>query len=422
MATATYVPSTSDTDLNTLWKKVSVGVVKAFGFGVDEYNALQKLKRKSINWSAREITMELDLNDDINVANIPEGGKEARPASQKPVTATLTWILMNTRFTYSLTAKYIRQRQGSRPMLEDQFKNQARKKVEAMHRKVGDMFWGFSTGTIGHLTADNTGTTSMDVDNLYGITGLGGTTANLRVADLFRALEFYAILQSDGTFREIVQVASGGVDRATNIMTTAANMGTTADGDLVTPAASVENTGIAGTDRNRWIVGVLDMMTSTSVHSVSSATEGRWAAALANTSGGRFNGVKLRKLKQAINNNGGGTLDTVWWAQGVWNDVTALLQAGLRFTDAFNMEMDGDPKSKGVTFRSTKRIPDGHVFGWDSQKSIMKDVLMDLSAPAFEDGYKLQDDSGMIFSIDYPLLFATINRANMGYYDSLTEQ
>ncbi|MHC4181566.1 MAG: hypothetical protein ACYSWU_29075, partial [Planctomycetota bacterium] len=246
MATATYTPSTSSSDLNTLWRKTQVGIVKAYGFGVPEYNALERLKRKTINWSAREITMELDLLDDINVASIPEGGKEARPASQKPVTATLTWILLNSRFTYSLTAKYIRAAQGTKPMLEDQFKN---------------------------LTENNTGTTSLDLDDMYGVASLGGTAANRRVADLIRDNEYYAILTSAGTFREIVQASS--VARSTNIVTTAANMSTTADGDLVVPAASVENTTNAGTDRNRWVVGVLDMMTSDSVHGVTTTAQSR---------------------------------------------------------------------------------------------------------------------------------------------------
>ncbi len=44
MATATYTPTTSGTDLKELWRKVQVGVVEAFGFGVEEWNLLQKLK------------------------------------------------------------------------------------------------------------------------------------------------------------------------------------------------------------------------------------------------------------------------------------------------------------------------------------------------------------------------------------------
>ena len=420
MALATYVPTTSDADLNELWRKVQIGVVEAFGFGVPEWNWVQKLKNFDVDWSTREITMELDLDDDINIASIPEGGKEARPASPVAVTATLVWILLNKRFTVSKTLKFISEQQGTRPMLVDQLKWQSKKAVQAIRRRIGEYFYGFSSGTLGHLTANETGGTSMNLDDMYGVSGQGGTSANNRVTDLIRDDEFYAILESNGTFREIVQASS--IARSTNIVTTVSNMSTTADGDLLVHAASVENTAIDGTDRNRALIGLQDMMTTASVHSFSSATNARWDAALANTDGGRFTGVKLRKLKQAINNDGGGTLDTIVWTQGVENDVFSQLQAGLRFSDSFGMEIDGSPKSKGVRFLTTKRVPDGFVFGWDSKRSIGKGSLLpEAGQQAFSDGKELIDDSGFIFSLDYPIFLATKSRANMGYYDSLQE-
>jgi hypothetical protein len=423
MAAATYSVTTSSSDLDELWRKVQMGVLEAYQFGVEEWNYFLKLKNKDVRWSAREITAELDFTDDINVASIPEGGKEARPASPTAVTATFTWILLNARFTVSLTAEYIQRQQGTRPQLVSQFKWQTKKKVQAVRRRVGDMLYGYSTGVIGHLTENNTGTKSLDLDNLYGVTSLGGTTAELRVVDLCRENEFYAIMQSDGTFREIVQASS--IARATNIITTAANMSTTADGDLLVDASSVENTSAAGTAYNRALVGLLDMINSTSVHGVSSATSSRWAAALNNSDGGRFTGIKLRKAKQQINNKGGGKADTVLWSQGVENDVTAQLQAGLRFSDSWGMEMDGSPKSKGITFMSTKRVPDGYAFIFDRKQSIKKGTLLPEPKPgalAWGDGQKLQDDSGKIYSIDYPCFLMTGNRANMACYSSLAEQ
>lgn len=420
MATATYTTTTSDTNLKELWRKVQVGVVEAFGFGVPEWNWVRNFKDFKVDWSPREITMELDLDDDINVASIPEGGLEARPASPVAVTATLTWILLNARFTLSKTAMWIDQQQGSRPALVSQLKWQAKKKVQAVRRLLGHYLYGSSDGVIGHLTANNTGTKSLDLDNLYGVSGEGGTTDNRRVLDLTRDSEFYGILESTGVFREIVQRSSGA--RSTNIITTAANMGTTADGDLLVRAHSLENSTVTGTDYNAALVGLKDYMTTASVHSFSNATNARWDAALNNTDGGRFTGVKLRKLKQAINNNGGGTLDTIVWTQGVENDVFAQLQAGLRFSDSFGMEMDGSPKSKGVKFMTTKRVPDGYVYGWDSKRSIGKGTLLPLDgSQAFSDGKQAIDSSQLIFTLDYPCFLATKSRANMGQYRNLVE-
>ena len=420
MATATYTPTTSDSNIVNLWRFVQIGVVEAFGFGVPEWNWLQKLKNFDVDWSTREISMELDLDDDINVASIPEGGKEARPASPTAAKAVLTWILLNKRFTISKTAKYISQQQGTRPMLVDQLKWQSKKAVQSIRRRIGDYFYGFSSGTLFHAATSAGASSALVVDDLYGISGLGGTTANRRAVDLVRPSEYLG-LDTAGTFDEIVQVSS--IARSTNTITLASAAANIADGDLVTHAASVENTTAAGTDVGRALVGVLDQMTTASVHGFSSATNDRWDAALSNSDGGRFTGVKLRKLKQAINNNGGGTLDTVIWTQGVENDVFAQLQAGLRFSDSFGMEMDGSPKSKGVKFMTTKRVPDGYVFGWDSKRSIGKGTLLpEPGQQAFSDGKELIDDSGFIFSLDYPCFTATKSRANMGFYSGLTEQ
>jgi len=420
VATATYTPTTSDSNIVNLWRFVQIGVVEAFGFGVPEWNWLQKLKNFDVDWSTREISMELDLDDDINVASIPEGGKEARPASPTAAKAVLTWILLNKRFTISKTAKYISQQQGTRPMLVDQLKWQSKKAVQSIRRRIGDYFYGFSSGTLFHAATSAGASSALVVDDLYGISGLGGTTANRRAVDLVRPSEYLG-LDTAGTFDEIVQVSS--IARSTNTITLASAAANIADGDLVTHAASVENTTAAGTDVGRALVGVLDQMTTASVHGFSSATNDRWDAALSNSDGGRFTGVKLRKMKQAINNKGGGTLDRILWTQGIENDVFAQLQAGLRFSDSFGMEMDGSPKSRGVKFLATKRVPDGYVFGWDSKRSVGKATLLpEPGQQAWGGGEKIKDQSGLIYSLDFPVFMATKSRANMAMYSGITEQ
>jgi len=424
VAASTYDPATGSSTMSTVWKKVQTGIVKAYNFGVPEYNYLQRMKKFNVNWSSREMTKELDLLDDYNVASINEDGYEARPASVKPITATFTWILLNARFTMSLTSKYIQQQQGTRGQLVSQFKQQAKTKVRAVRQKIGNMLYGFSNGVIGHLTANETGNTDPLIDNMYGVTSLGGTSASRRVADLFIPNETYAITQSDGTFREIFTISA--VDRSTNELTVSSGaLGTTADGDLVVGAGSLGNTDVDDTDYDKHIHGLLDFCTTASIHNVTSGTYSRWDVAYENTDGGRFTGVKLRKMKQAINNKGGGTLDTVIWSQGVENDVLAQLQAGLRFGDPFNMEMDGSPKSKGVTFMSTLRVPDGYVFGFDSKRSIKKGSLLGEPTEGsvmFNDGEKIPDKSGEVFSIDYPMFTFIENRANLAYFSGLTEQ
>jgi hypothetical protein len=420
MAVATYTPTLSSDGLDELWRKEQLGVVEAFGFGVPEWNFFNKLKGVDTNWSTREITMELDLQDGYGVASIPEGGYEARPSSPLAVTATLTYILLNKRFTISLTAKYIHDKRGTKAMLTDQLKWQSKKAVQAIRLKVGNYMYGFSTGVLAHAAENATGTTHLTIDNMYGIAGEGATTDSRQAQDLFTALDYIGILTSGGTFRSIKQPSA---IAGSNVLTHATDWGTTADGDLLVGAASMENTSNDGTDYNRGLVGLLDMITSTTVHNYANTSNSRWDPGIENTSGGRFTGVKLRKMKQGINNNGGGTLDRVLWAQGVENDVFAQLQAGLRFSDSFGMEMDGSPKSRGVKFLSTKRVPDGYVFGWDSKRSVGKGTLLpEPGQQAWGGGEKIKDQSGMVYSLDFPVFMATKSRANMGMYSGITEQ
>lgn len=421
MAQLPYSVTTSGTDLPSIWRKIQAGIVVAAQFGVEEFNDVSKLENFQVNWSAREITVELDINLGYGATTIPEGGKEAKPSTPSTLTATITWAFINKRFSISKTAQYIQQQQGMKGQLESQLRWQSKKAVQAIRAKVGDMYYGFSTGTACLVSA--VAANVYTLKDMFGVAGLGGATANRRCADMFQIGNRVAALNPAGPALRDIQTITA-VDRVANTFTTGvAFAGPAAVNDLLVFADNVENTTLAGgTERNLNIIGLLDGMTSTSVHGVSSATNALWAA-FADTAGGRFTGIRLRKMKQAIQNRGGGDLDTVWWANGVENDVLAQLQAGLRFTDAYGLEMDGAPKTKGVTIKTSRRVPDGYVFGLDKGNSVRKMILLpEPTSQAFDDGYKMQDDSGLLFSLDYPCALVYQNRANMAYASGLTQQ
>jgi hypothetical protein len=425
VTTSTYSVTRSDTDVKEVWRKVQYGIVQAFQFGVEEWEWLMKLQKFDVDWSAREITVELDLNDDINTASIPEGGYEAIPSSQTMVTATVTWILLNKRFTQSKTAEYITQQQGNRGQLEAQLRVQARKGVDGVRRKVGDMFYGFSTGT--QCVVTSASNEVITVQDMYSVSGLGATTSpdgvttsNRLISDLFRVNERIAVLTSAATFRGISTISSIASSSTITVVTTIASVTT---GDLIVFANNLENTTTAGgTERNLNLVGLLDGITSTSVHSVSSATYARWASAINNSAGGRFTTVKYQKLRDSIYNNGGGELDLIIMADGVYRDVVSQQAAGLRFTDPFNLELGAEVKTKGVQLVHSRRVPDGYVFGLVKKNSVRKMTLLpEPQQLAQSDGYKLQDLSGNMFSIDYPCAMVWTNRKNSGLYSGLTQ-
>jgi hypothetical protein len=427
MATATYGVETGGTTLKELGRKVQAGVFKAAQYGVEEVSWIKALEKYDAPISLREITHELDILQATGAAFIPEGGKEARPSSPSAVTATVSTLLVNKRFTVSRTMQMILQRQGVRGLLESQFKWQGRKAVEALRARQGDTFYGFSTGTLALISS--TAAAVITLKDLYGIAGLGSTSHNRRVVDQFVAsstgnnADFIAILNPAGpALREIRKIIAK--DRTLNTITLDADPAADVANDLIVYAQNVENTTLAGgTERDLNPVGLLDGATSTSVHGVSGATFDKWNAALNDSSGGRFTGIKLMKGKDAITNLGGGKMNRVIWAQGVKNDVVAQLQAGLRFSDAYGMEMDGSPKSKGIEFVTSRRVPDGYVFGMDDENSMRRLMLTpDVDTPGMDDGEKLQDDSGSIFSVDFLFTYPWTCRGNLAVWSGLTQQ
>jgi len=264
------------------------------------------------------------------------------------------------------------------------------------------------------------------VDNMFGVTGLGAIGDNRSCTDLFQPGDVIQCLNPTGpAIRANPMVTIDSITRSTNTLTGTAFSDVTslADGDLIVFGNNLENTTLAGGgEYNRGLVGILDMMTTASIHGVSNATYTEWAVAGSDTGGGRFTGIKLRKMKQAINNQGGGKLTTVIWSNGVENDVVAQLQAGLRFDNAFSMEMDGAAKSKGVTFFTSRRVPDGYVFGFDKNSICKMTLLPEPGTQAFDDGDKLQDDSGLVFSLDFPCAMVVKNRQNLYLLSGVTEQ
>jgi hypothetical protein len=80
---------------------------------------------------------------------------------------------------------------------------------------------------------------------------------------------------------------------------------TSASGDNIVFANSVENTTIAGTDWNS-PGRAARRATSTSVHGLSGALGAELEPALTSSTAGRFSGLKLRKARQAMQNLGNG--------------------------------------------------------------------------------------------------------------------
>jgi len=425
MAQLSYSVTTAGTDLAKVWRKIQGPLIIGFNAKCEEWSWLKELPDARINFSAREVTSPIDIVPETSAASIPEGGKEANPITTAPQEVTLTWVNLNKRFTRSLLAKYLDARASS-SQIEEQMKYQGRKLMEGLVNYVGRQFYGLSTGVVCETSTNATqasgtytlidGYDQSDIDNAAFLGGL--FQINDRVA-LVRSGSL--VSNAIGTVTA-VSTANGTIDVTWN-----GSVDAVANDDVVF-ANSIENTTIAGTDYNRWMVGLIDGMTSTSVHSLSGSTYPKWAS-YSDTAGGRFDLAKLRAGQYGIQNNGGGKLNLLIVSNGVLTDMTIQEKAAVQWTDAMNMQFDGAVAVKGASIKTSRKVPPGYAFGLDSSKAVFKWSLTpmpDQDGNFPEDAFytnvdKLQDTSAEAFSLDQSLAMVWKSRACAAIWTGLTE-
>lgn len=422
MAVATYTPTTSS-DVNKIWRKVQTKLQQGLKFISEEWGMLDDLQEFDVNWSSREILVPLDINEGAGIASIGEGGYEARPSSPNVEELSLSWVLFNGRFTVTKTTHWIEQK-SPQAMIEKQMKFQAAKKLQDMGRHYSDYHYGFTTAYLAVVNGDpGSGATSHTVTlkNCYNKSTI---TDFAFISNKFRVGDEVALVRSAALVTNAIGVITAVTAATPSIDVTWIGSVDPADGDLVVKANSLENATLTGgTDYNRGIVGVHDAMDSTSVHGLSSSSVANWSPVTVDTTGGRFSGVRLMKAKTQTYNKGGGDMDLVYLAQGVYRDMVAAQQAALRYSSSFGMEMDGSVKSKGLTFFQSPRVAPGHaICGVKSSHRKMTLLPKPGSGPAWEDGEKIPDRSAYVFSMDWPCALVWLNRGNWKSHSGLTEQ
>lgn len=414
-----YSITTGGVTLNKVWRKSQGKLLTGYQTMCEEWGWLEGLKNFDINISAREITTPVDLIKPYGTAKIPEGGYEGNPATPNVQEITLTWSNYNHRWTTTLTSRYLSQL-GQDNKIIDQFKYQGIKAIEGLSDRVGKDFYGFSTDVLALNTT--VATQASGAYTLGSGYGLAGITNAAFIASLFTVGDRVALVRAAALVANAIGTITAINPATPSITVTWLGSVTSANNDQVVTANNIENATLAGgTGFNLSLVGLLDMTTSASLHGL---TDANWVSSLNDSTGGRFTGVRLRKAKQAITNKGGGALSDIIWSNGVSNDVFALQSAALRFNDPYAMELDGAAKSKGITFRTSRKVPVGYLFGFD-RSSIRKFSLLEMPSDSplvWNDGDKLQDQNAYAFSIDLPIAMVCTNRLNTTVFSGLTEQ
>jgi hypothetical protein len=423
MAQATYEPTTSETDMNKIWHKVQGPLMIGFNFMSEEYEMLDSLKQFKIDWSAREIIVPLELNEGAGVASIPEGGWEAVPSSPTVEEISLSWILLNKRFTATLTAMYIDQK-NQEAMIRRQIVFQGKTAVQAIGSDFADRFYGFSTGILALVANTESAGTNvvLDLDDGYGVAGIDDAAF---IVDKFKVGDRIALIRSAALVTNGIGTVTARDKSAGTLDVTFIGSVTATANDAIVKANSMENTTLAGTDYNRSLVGLLDMATSVTVHGLANTTNENWDVALNDSTAARFDTVYLLQAQDAIADNGGGNVTDILMSRGVYRDALDNQLGSLRFDSPFNLQLDGELKAKGVKITRTKRVPPGYVFAFDKSSLHKMTLLRKPSAgspPQWRDSEKIPDRSGRVFSIDFPVATVITNRGNMVVMSGKAEQ
>ena len=416
MAIADTVVTTATSTLNKVWRKIQGTVSQAIQFDNAEWDMFEEFfAPEGTPWSAREVTIALDINKAGGVASISEGGIEARENSKNLEEITITLVHFNARFNISKLVKF--GDEGSRNQVTRDLTLRGLQKVRAMGEHWSDYVYGYSTGRLARTSTNVTATTqTLTLDQGYDSTVTDATY----IMEKFRVGDWVASIDPGGTLKTngIGEVTAVG---ATLDVTFNGSLDSNAN-DLIVKANSKGNTVLAATDYNKGLVGLLDMAKTASVHALSSVSVADWAVANADTAGGRMTGIRLRSAADQILDEGGGKATHIVTTRGVRRDLVDLERPALRYSDPIGMEIDGSVKMKGLKIIETKKVPPGYCFVFDKSALSRWNLLPKPDGKfAWADGKEYIDQSAYVFALDMPCATLIKNRKKLAYFSGLTE-
>lgn len=429
MATGNAVAYTLSSAETAIYKKTNTDVMEAIKAFTEEYAWADDTPDERIIPSANEMRLVVDVNYETGVASIPEGGYEAEATSVAAQTGTFSPIQLNARYSFSLLYQDgWNKGQGKQGQIESQVRFQALKKMQAVQERFGQQMYGFTVGTLAVVktTAGASATqTNIALKDPFGTTLIGSTSATqlAYLSGLFRPGEGVALVRSAAIVEFGTVVGAGSSGDGFLSVTFNASCTPTA-GDLIVIANAVTDATLAGTDYNKWPVGLLDATTSASVHGLATSTSANWNS-YSDTTGGRWSYAKQQKMINQLMNNGGVTMDRMVMAQGVYRDVVAGEGSALRYGNGDAFDFDWSFKAKQAKILSSRLSPPGTIFGWN-RKVFTKKMLSD--KPPAEGGPdifsidKVQDRSLVQASLNFIYFRCVTNRAGMGIASGLTEQ
>lgn len=416
MATASTTVTTSGTSVANIWRTIQGDLATGIQFENEEWDMVDDfVPPEDLPFSARSVEIPVDMIEGAGIASIPEGGVEARESSPNVRLITVTMQQFNGRFNASRLALYA---DKSEAQIERQLRYQGAHKLRDLSRHFSDYFYGTSNAYLAQVSLTNTATTqTLSLMNGYGVSTI---TDGTFIASKFKVGDYVALVASGALVTNAIGRV-GTVNTAPRLVITWNGQVEATSGDYVVKANSKGNTALADTDYSRGLVGMVDITTASTVHSLANSTDANWDVAYSDTTSTRFNGTKVIRAEDEIGNEGGGKVTHLLIDQGVRRDWINYERAAVRFSDPLSMETDGNIKSKGRKILASRRVPPGYVYAFD-KSSLSKWTLLPKPNGKFNwgDGKEYIDENALVFRIDMPVALICRNRKKHAYFTGQT--
>lgn len=414
-------------DLQKAYKRSTTKLQRIYAKRVPEWGWMDDIPDEDIVPSGRENLIPLDVTRGYGAHQVDDSGYESVTETPGLQEGSFVFNHTNSRFSISLRQQaFDRAARGN--YIIRQIKYQSLKCIEAVMRKYAYMYYGFSTGILCQANGSQGSASSHTVTlkNGFGLSTISGSTSNTAsyLANMFTVGEGVALIRSGALVTNAIGKVTAVTAATPSIAITWAGAVTITDGDNIVYANGVIGATISETDYNKWNVGQLDALITDTVHGVATSSVAAWKPALYDVNGGSAGFVKIKKLRQALQNEGDTELRRIVYANGVENDLQARERGAAIWTDTGNMNLDANVKAKGVSFDTSRFTPPTYLFANGSnamRKKIMNEKPDENQTIEYGELYKAEDRSALKGGVD--MICANIcSRPAIAAYGALNEQ
>lgn len=410
-------------DVVKAYKRSTTKLYRTYTKKVPEYEWMDDIPDEDIVPSGRENLIPLDVARGYGAHQADDGGYESRTETPALQEGVFVFNHTNSRFSISLRAQAMDKAARGNYIIR-QIKYQSIKCIEAVMRKYGLMYYGFSTGYLAQANGGQGGATShtITLKNGFGLTTINNAAY---LAQMFTIGEGVALIRSNALVTNAIGTVTAVSAATPSITVSWGGSVSITDGDYIVYANGVTGGTLSETDYNKWNVGLLDALITDSVHSLATSSVSTWAPALYDTNGGSFGFLKTKKLRQALENNGDTVLKQIVYANGVENDMQVRERGALLWSDSGSMNLDANVKAKGVTFKTSRFTPPTYAFaiGADAMgKKVITDKPDEEQEIDFGSLYKAEDRSALKGGVDVISANIIRSRARLAGFGALNEQ